>query len=179
MDLKQQSIKSLGWKNRVAATDCTLIRCMCHDGHSTMRATSPRRHVQHIFRDKETSRGREGERERVEGKGGRERDELFVVSCTLHPRTLTPRYPVYRVYPLPLTVSSIMSATSASDTCSPPRVLFPRKNFTSVSRRNFTRRSFDAQIALFTSQSCKNNYSEMYLDEISSRLAVCYFLAEL
>lgn len=47
------------------------------------------------------------------------RDELFVVSCTLHPRTLTPRYPVYRVDPLPLTVSSIMSATSASDICTP------------------------------------------------------------
>jgi len=59
-----------------------------------------------------------------------------------------------------------------------PRVLFPRKNFTSVSRRNFTRRSFDAQIALFTSQSSKNNYSEMYLDEISSRLAIYYFLAD-
>lgn len=92
---------------------------MCRDGHAAMRATSPRRHVQHIFRDKETSRGRE----ETTG-GGRERDELFVVSCTLHPRTLTPRYPVYRVDPLPLTVSSIMSATSASDICTPLAFFF-------------------------------------------------------
>lgn len=86
MDLKQQSIKSLGWKNRVAATDCTLIRCMCHDGHSTMRATSPRRHVQHIFRDKETSRGREGEEEgeRVMGEEGKGMNySLSLALCTL------------------------------------------------------------------------------------------------
>lgn len=49
-------------------------------------------------------------------RGTPERDELFVVSCTPHPRwTVTPRCPVHRaaprrVDPLSLTLSSITSA---------------------------------------------------------------------
>lgn len=44
-------------------------------------------------------------------RGAAERDELFVVSYTLHPRTLTPRCPVCRVDPLSLTLSSITFAS--------------------------------------------------------------------
>lgn len=93
--------------------------------------------MQHIFRDKETTEGLEGGETGDRRGETRARDELFVVSCTLHPRTLTPRYPVYRVDPLPLTVSSIMSAASASDICTP--ALFPRKNFTASLREYFLR----------------------------------------
>lgn len=69
----------------------------------------------------------------------RARDELFVVSCTLHPWTLTPRYPVYRVDPLPLTVSSIMSVERARVTFALFPPLFPRKNFTAPFREYFLR----------------------------------------
>lgn len=132
-----------------------------------MRATSPRRHVQHIFRDKET--GREGGKRRWEGRG--EGDELFVVSCTLHPRTLTPRYPVYRVDPLPLTVSSITSATSASDICTPALSLSTKEFYL---WRNFTRCSFDAKIIL--PLISVRIITARCLDEISSSL--CNFPPE-
>lgn len=130
----RQLIKTLRKTPWIVATDCTLIRW--HAMHTSWWTSSRRRrHVQHIFRDKETT---EGWRDGGIGRGEtRVRDELFVVSCTLHPRTLTPRYPVYRVDPLPLTVSSIMSAASASDICTP--ALFPRKNFTAPFREYFLR----------------------------------------
>lgn len=77
MDLKWSSwLKSWLWK-KIAASDCTLIRCVCRDGDAAMRAISPRRHVQHIFRDKETSRGWE----EAEGGGG---GRGWIIRCLLH-----------------------------------------------------------------------------------------------